>query len=215
MPNMMDHSQHAASVFNKLAKEYQDRFMDTSIYHETFDAFCNAIPSDGSVLELACGPGNITHYLLRKRPDLVILGTDLAPEMVRLATTINPSAKFQVLDCRDVVQLKMHFDAVMCGFVLPYISSEETQKLFSDVAAQLKPNGILYISTMEGRYSDSGFRKGSTGEEIFMHYYDAEFLTGTLLANGFEILELKRIISTNTDGSSVTDLVIISVKQPR
>ncbi len=210
----MDHSQRAASVFNKLATEYQDRFMDTSFYHETFDFFLNAIPSDGSVLELACGPGNITHYLLKKHPTLDILGTDLAPEMVRLAALNNPLAKFQVLDCREVIKLKMHFDAVMCGFVLPYISSQETQKLFKDVAAKLKPKGVFYISTMEGRYSDSGFRKGSTGDEIFMHFYDAEFLTETLRHNGFEILELKRINSTNSDGSAVTDLVIISVKQP-
>jgi len=37
------------------------------------------------VLELACGPGNITKCLLSKRPDLEILATDIAPNILELA----------------------------------------------------------------------------------------------------------------------------------
>ncbi len=210
----MDHSKQAVSIFNKLAKEYQARFMDTSMYHETFDIFCNAITSrNATVLELACGPGNITSYLLEKRPDLIITGTDLAPEMIKLAGNNNPSARFQVLDCREISKLPNKFDAVMCGFVLPYINEIETQQLFKDIYFLLNPDGVFYLSTMEGNYSESGFRKGSTGEEIFMHYYNAKFLKETLSMIGFEISELQRIVTANADGTPTTDLIIISVKR--
>ena len=60
---MMDKSQNAVNIFNKLAKHYQDKFMDTSMYHETFDIFCSLIKKQNAgILELACGPGNITQY---------------------------------------------------------------------------------------------------------------------------------------------------------
>jgi ubiquinone/menaquinone biosynthesis C-methylase UbiE len=63
----MDKNKQAIDVFNKLAKVYQDKFMDVSLYHDSFDVFCSHIKKENpSVLELACGPGNITQYLLKK-----------------------------------------------------------------------------------------------------------------------------------------------------
>src|SRR6476660_8726042 len=53
----------AVSLFNKLAKQYQDKYMDVSLYHHSFDIFCRHISKpNAEILELACGPGNITKY---------------------------------------------------------------------------------------------------------------------------------------------------------
>lgn len=35
----------------------------------------------------------------------------------------------------------------MCGFCLPYLSKEETEKLINDVSRLLNPEGVFYIST--------------------------------------------------------------------
>lgn len=209
----MDKSKIAVDVFNKLAKEYAAKFMDVSLYHATFDVFCKAIAiPNANVLELACGPGNITHYLLSKRPDLKITGTDLAPNMLEIAKQHNPTATFQILDARNIKSLKQTYDAIMCGFCLPYLSKEEALQLISDASDVLGKNGVIYISTMEDDYSKSGLRKGSTGDEIFMHFHEADYLTQALEAKNFKVIELKRIISTMTDGSEVCDLVIIATK---
>ena len=73
----MDKSKIAVAIFNKLAKMYQDKFMNVDLYSESFDLFCNAIQKENAtILEIACGPGNITKYLLNKRPDFNILGID-------------------------------------------------------------------------------------------------------------------------------------------
>lgn len=53
-----------------------------------------------AIVEVACGPGNITKYLLNKRPGFKIGGIDLAPNMVELAKVNNPTASFQVMDSR-------------------------------------------------------------------------------------------------------------------
>ena len=89
--------------------------MDQALFHESFDVFCSAIERQkATVLELACGPGNITQYLLQKRPDFQILGTDLAPKMLELARQNNPTAQFELRDCRDVLGLNQKFDGVFC-----------------------------------------------------------------------------------------------------
>jgi ubiquinone/menaquinone biosynthesis C-methylase UbiE len=209
----MDKTKIAVEVFDKCASLYQDKFMNVDMYGDTFDFFCKAIKKENAeLLELACGPGNVTKYLLEKRPDLKILGTDLAPKMIELAKINNPNAEFQLMDSRDIAKSNKKYDAIMCGFLLPYLSKEETMVLISDASKILNEKGLLYISTMEDDYSKSGFKKGSTGDEIFMHYHQADYLKDALHKNGFEIIKLERIKYPAADGSEIVDLIIITSK---
>lgn len=209
----MDKNKQAVEIFNKLAQVYQDKFMDVSLYHDSFDIFCKHIKKENAnVLELACGPGNITQYLLKARPDLNILGTDLAPNMIELAKLNNPKANFQLLDSRNILSLNKTYDAIMCGFCLPYLSKEEAIQLISDASKALTDAGVIYISTMEDNYEKSEFKKGSSGDEIFMHFHEGDYLREALTNNGFKNIELKRQNYPTTDGSKVTDLIIIAQK---
>ena len=209
----MNKNKIAVDIFNKLAQGYQDKFMDVSLYHDSFDIFCSYIKKEkASVLELACGPGNITQYLLKKRPDLNILGTDLAPNMIELAKINNPLANFQLLDSRAITSLNKTYDAIMCGFCLPYLNKEEAIQLIENAAKVLTDNGVIYISTMEDDYSKSDFKKGSSGDEIFMHYHQGDYLTEALKTNGFTTINVIRQNYPTTDGSKVIDLIIIAQK---
>jgi len=209
----MDKSQNAIVIFNKYATEYQNKFMDVSLYHHSFDLFCKNISNDAaSIIELACGPGNITHYLLEKQPHFKILGTDLSPNMLQLAKENNPKAEFQLMDARAINTITKKQDAIMCGFCLPYLSKEDAVKLIEDAAQLLNANGVLYISTMEDDYSKSGYKKGSAGDEIFMHYHQADYLTEALEKNNFKIVELLRQDFPSNDEKKTTDLIIIAKK---
>lgn len=207
----MDKTKIAVDVFDKNASLYQTKFMDVSMYDDSFDLFCSYIPKkEAEILELACGPGNITKYLLDKRPDFKILGTDLAPNMIELAKLNNPSATFQLLDSRDIKSLNKRYDAIMCGFILPYLSKEETEQLIKDAVLMLNSQGIIYISTMEDDYSKSGFKKGSTGDEIFMHYHQTDYLIDALKASGFKMIDLQRKIYDAVDKTKTVDLILIA-----
>lgn len=210
----MDKNQIAVNVFNKMANVYQDKFIDVNLYGASFDLFCKSIENaNAEVLELACGPGNITKYLLNKRPEFKILGTDLAPNMVELAKINNPAAQFQLLDCRKIATLDKAYDAIMCSFCLPYLSKEEAIQLIADASKLLKPKGVLYISTMEDDYSKSAFKKGSGGDEIFMHYHQADYLIQALKENNFKLIDIQHQDYPTQDGTKVTDLIIIAEKQ--
>ena len=209
----MDKNKQAVDIFNKLAQGYQDKFMDVSLYHDSFDVFCSHIKKENaSILELACGPGNITQYLLKKRADLNILGTDLAANMLNLAQINNPQASFQLLDSRKILNINKVFDAVMCGFCLPYLTKEEALQLITDCSKVLNEQGVIYISTMEDDYSKSEFKKGSSGDVIFMHYHQADYLTEALIKNNFKIVELRHQDYSTNDGTKTVDLIIIAQK---
>lgn len=185
--------------------------MDVSLYHKTFNSFISRLPiKEAEILEVACGPGNITKYLLSQQPALRISGTDLAAQMIEIARQHNPTASFELLDAREIKSLNKKFHGIMCGFCFPYFSKEEALSFIQDAATVLLKDGVIYISTMEDDYSKSGPKKGSQGDEIFMHFHEAAYLTEALIKNGFTTVETHRLQSTGTDGLPYTDLVLIA-----
>jgi cyclopropane fatty-acyl-phospholipid synthase-like methyltransferase len=210
----MDKTLQAVSVFDTHAKAYQDKFMNVDLYSEALDLLCDSLKSPQStILELACGPGNITKYLLDRKPDLKIFGTDLSVNMLELAKTNNPSATFQLMDCRDIHRIKDRYDGIVVGFCLPYLSKEEAWKLIHDASKILNPNGVLYLSTMEDDYSKSGLEASSSGNEIYMHYHQADYLMKYCIDEGFKVIHSGRKEYTDHNGKAVKDLMIVAVKR--
>jgi len=165
-------------TYNNAAERYQDKFMEMDLYNDTFDKFCNLIQKENvEILEIATGPGNITKYLRSKRPDFKIFGIDLAPKMIELAKRNNPEAEFRVMNCKDISTIDRKFDAIMCGFCMPYLSKEECAKLISDSSGLLSTNGLLYFSTMEGDYDKSGFETTSFSGVLTPYKLDSFFKT--------------------------------------
>ncbi|MFN0176009.1 MAG: class I SAM-dependent DNA methyltransferase [Saprospiraceae bacterium] len=203
----------AKEIFNQHATDYQNKFMNVDLYQHSFDLFCNNIPQENAdILEIACGPGNITKYLLKKRPDFKILGIDLAPNMIELARINNPEAEFEVMDCREIALLPNTYDAIMCGFCLPYLSKEESIKLITDATLRLKSDGVLYISTMEDDYSKSGIQTNSHGDQVYMYFHQADYLIKALKENGCKIIDLIRQDYPTQGEVKTTDLLLVATK---
>ena len=150
--------------------------MHLDLYNDTFDLFCNNIAQENAeILDVACGPGNITQYLLKKRPDFKILGIDLSTNMINLARLNNSTAEFLLMDCRKIGLLDKKFDGIMCGFCLPYLSKTAAVKLINDAAQLLNPNGVFYLSTMEeNEDKKSGLKTSSTGDQLRPPYPEAK-----------------------------------------
>ena len=99
----------------------------------------------------------------------------------------------------------------MCGFGLPYLSKEEAIQFIADSTKILNSDGVFYISTMEDDNSKSKFQKGSSGDEIFINYHQADYLTKALQTNGFQIINLQRKKYLHNE-QDTTDLIIIATK---
>lgn len=210
---MSDKTIEASAVFNKLASLYAQKYMDVSGYSESLDIFGKLINnSNGTVLEIGCGPGNITRYLLNKFPELKFFGIDLAPEMISIARSLNPEAEFEVMDCRNINVIQTKFNAVVCGFCLPYLSRQEAIQLISDSAVKLNTEGVIYISTMEDHNSKSGYVSGSTGDQIYMNYHECSYLTEALRNENFEVVYEKHLPLAADPESITKDLVLIAKK---
>lgn len=187
-------------TWDQLAALYHEKFMHLTHYNASYDVFLQALTkSDSQLLELGCGPGNITHYLLKQQPSLHILGTDISPSMIELAQKNNPNADFKVLDCRDVLKLDRCYDGIIMGFCIPYVTPEDLRQLLADCFQILHPEGVLYISFVAGEAAQSGYKTSNTGSRVYFHYYEKNVLNDLLVQSGFETVLQMEVEYTPTE----------------
>lgn len=183
----MAHDKETIATWNKIAGLYEEKFMDLDLYNDTYDAFCAAVGDrKANILEIGCGPGNVTRYLIRQEPGWSIIATDIAPNMIALAQKNNPSANCLLMDSRKIGELDMQFEGIIGGFVLPYLSVEESRNLIADCKKLLNNKGIVYLSFMDGKPEDSGYQTSSSGDRIYFQYHSLQTIIQTLIDLHFE-----------------------------
>ena len=186
-----DQLRETISTFDQAAERYLRHFQDYPPYQSSYEAFLAALkPAQKRVLELACGPGQVTHHLLQKRPDLEIIGVDLAPNMIRLAKDLNPGVDYRVMDVREVGTLGTSFDAVFAGFCLPYLPLTDVEELLRDLGTMLHPGGLLYLSLTTGA-DDALIRQTSPNASgaVYLYHHPLPAILQQLQTLGFGLLE--------------------------
>jgi ubiquinone/menaquinone biosynthesis C-methylase UbiE len=201
--------------FNDFASIYAEKFMDIGSYRLHFDRFFDLIKKDQPcILELACGPGNVTRYIKQRFPQSDLIAIDLAPQMIEIARKQVDGVDFRLMDLRELRKINRQFDSIICSFGLPFLSKSDAEKLISDCSEKLVKDGVLYISTMEGDESKAGFETTSfSGDsEIYFNYHRKEELEKALTNNGFELEYSIRQDYREPDGVIAIDLILIAKK---
>lgn len=184
----MDKNKETFNTWNNIASLYQNKFMELDLYNDTYDFICKTIDKHkAKLLEIGCGPGNITKYLLSKRPDFDIFGIDIAPNMIELAKQNNPTAHFSVMDSRHIHTLDSNYDGIIGGFCIPYLSQTECNELITASYDLLNNNGLIYLSFVEGDPEKSDFKVGSGGR-VYFYYHKLDAIIAQL--NRFQFGEI-------------------------
>ncbi len=211
----MDRYKETFETWNKVALLYQDKFMDLDLYNDTYDFFCNSISKENAkILEIGCGPGNITKHLLSKRSDFDILGIDIAPKMIELAKENNPSASFAIMDARQIDEIETKYDGIICGFCLPYLSPTDVQKLITDCYNLLNKNGLIYISFVEGGPNKSDFQVSSSGDRSYFYFHNLDDLEAKLVESNFDELTIFKVEYKKSESEIDVHTIVTAKKNP-
>ncbi len=210
---MKNNYQETHNTWNKIALLYEEHFMDLALYNDTYHQFCELLSkSNASILEIGCGPGNITRQLLALKPNLKILATDVSQNMVDLAQQNNPGITVQVLDCRDLEIFSEPFEGIVCGFTIPYLAKIDVSKLLANCAKLLTVDGILYLSFVIGNYEDSGFITGSSGDRTYFYYHDFQTIQQDIKLNNMVIIERSDKEYKKADGTLEIHTILMARK---
>jgi ubiquinone/menaquinone biosynthesis C-methylase UbiE len=209
----VDTCQISVNTFDRLAERYAQKYLALDTYDAHYLQFCAHVVRQGAtVLDVACGPGNVSAFLVRERPDLQVLGIDLAPSMVRLAQAHVPSASFMVHDCRHLADLDRVFDGIAYAFGLNYLSQEDAEQFFASLSKVLAPNGALYLSAMSGPTEQSGLQTSSSGDQIYVYYRPRQEIVRLVQGAGLEVVFLDEIASPANASKPTIDVVLVALR---
>ncbi len=210
---MLDENINAVKLFNEMAEVYQQKYMNVDIYQEPLGYFLNKLNnSNKSILDIACGPGNMLNYIVKQNAAFNLYGLDLSEEMIRLAKLNVPAAEFELYDCRCLSSFKSTYNAILCNFLIPYLSEKETEKLISDVYNLLLPSGLLFFGFIMEETNRNEIVLSSKGHEVRMNYYSVDFIQKLFQQHHYKIEYCKEFESNNINQSQV-DIIMVASKQ--
>ncbi|TDB85805.1 class I SAM-dependent methyltransferase [Actinomadura sp. KC216] len=115
------------------------------LYRKVSSEVAAAAPSGATVLDVGAGTGRLLLSLTRRRPDLKLLGVDISPEMVRVATR-NAQYSDVIIEQGDIRRLPHADNSV--DFVISTLSMhhwESVRPAVAELARVLRPGGELWI----------------------------------------------------------------------
>ncbi len=115
-------------------------------------------PAPSRVVDLGCGPGNLTALLAHRWPGAEVCGVDSSPEMIEAARAAAPALRFEVGDVRDW-RPDGAPDVITCNAVLQWVPGHD--ELVVGWADMLAPGGWLAFQ-LPGNFGD-GSRPGQGG----------------------------------------------------
>ncbi|WP_298313203.1 class I SAM-dependent methyltransferase [uncultured Aquimarina sp.] len=147
-----------------------------------------------NVLELGCGTGKNTKWLLEKAKQ--IIGLDFSQEMLNKAKekVSDERVIFKKVDLTENWEIENDFsELITCSLTLEHI--ENLDHIFNQANLKLKKNGLFFISELHPfkQYSGSKARyeteNGTQELEVYIHNI-SEYIDEAK-NNGFELVELK------------------------
>jgi len=147
-----------------------------------------------SVLELGCGTGKNTKWLLKKAKR--IIGLDFSQEMLHKAKEkiSDERVVFKRADLNKVWEIDNEFaDLITCSLTLEHI--ENLNHIFNQANLKLRKNGLFFISELHPfkQYSGSKAKyeteNGTKELEVYIHHI-SEYIDDAK-NNGLELVEIK------------------------
>ena len=139
------------ATFAKVAPAYADAFDDiASLPFEAWLLSQVALQADGPVIEVGCGPGHVTAYLVAQGADAQ--GLDLSPDMLAEARARHPEVRFTQGDQRHLMRPDgaAGWAAVLAWYSLVYTSPDDLPDVVAALARALAPGGCLVVGTLTG-----------------------------------------------------------------
>jgi len=145
-PELMDDAAQALAYAGGDFAEPHERFV--SLFRETFPAWHR-----GTVLDLGCGPADVTLRFARAYPDAVVHGVDGAPAMLRLG-----EAAVTAAGCAAQVRLvagylpgavlpAARYDAVISNSLLHHLADPAV--LWRTIAAHATPGAPIFVMDLQ------------------------------------------------------------------
>ncbi|MET8120048.1 class I SAM-dependent methyltransferase [Micromonospora sp. NPDC005291] len=102
----------------------------------------------GTVLDLGCGPGQITGYLHSLGVDAT--GIDMVPEFIAHARATHPSVEFHLGSLASLDVANHSVDGILAWFSLIHLPPQNLDAVLAEFRRAMAPAGTLVLGSFEG-----------------------------------------------------------------
>ena len=108
------------------------------------DVFADAVVGRGPVLDVGCGPGTVTSYLVERGVDAS--GVDLSPGMITHARRLYPHCRFEVASCTELDLADSSLAGLLGWWSLFNLPRDVLPPVLASFARALQPGGHLIVA---------------------------------------------------------------------
>ncbi len=189
----MQNPKDIIDCYDKTAEKYAEKFKD-ELAGKNFDriilkAFCEKNISKGQLIDLGCGPGQTTKFLFDNGFKNII-GTDLSPEMVKVASRHYPEIKFEVADLLKLDYKEKSFGSAIAFYAIVHFDYKQIETAFREVKKILIDGGEFLFSLHIGDYTVH--LEDFLEEQVNIDFYafETEKIKKIIEEVGFEIIDI-------------------------
>lgn len=183
----------AAAVFDALGSDYEEAFAASGTHRASLAWLLERLPPAARVLDVGSGTGRPTAATLAAAGHRV-LGVDVSPVMVEIASRQVPDAEFRCGDIRETPVEDGSFDAVCLYFTLLQMSRAEQSDLLRRLTRVLRPGGLFVLATVP--LDVEGFDGVFMGQKVRVTSFAAQGVIGLVRDAGLTVLSEESVMFT-------------------
>lgn len=192
---MAEEGQRAAKVFDALGLTYEKAFARSEAHLASLEWLLGRLAPGSRILDVGSGTGRPTASTLADAGHEV-LGVDVSPVMVDLATRQVPRATFRLADIRELPLEEGAFDAVCVYFSLLQMSRAEQSQVLGRLARALRTGGSLVLATVPADVEDLAIE--FMGQPVRATSFAAEDVVAVVRDAGL-VVESERFVEFKPD----------------
>ncbi|GHH93953.1 class I SAM-dependent methyltransferase [Streptomyces capillispiralis] len=197
-----EHGSPAAEVFDALGIEYEKAFASSSAHRASLDWLLARLAPGSRVLDVGSGTGRPTAAVLAAAGHRV-LGLDVSPVMVEIASRQVPEAEFRCADVRRTPLEDASFDAVCVYFSLLQMTRTEQAELVARLARALRPGGLFALATVPLDVEE--FDGVFMGQPVRVTGFAAEDVVAVVRAAGLTVQSQESVMFTPTHADAMPE----------
>ena len=201
--------QAVRQVYEDMAADYAVRFgaelREGDPDTDFLDAALAGLP-DGPVLDVGCGPAQVSGYLIAH--GRTAIGLDIAPGMLAAAARLVPDAALLAADLLALPLRPASCAGAVASYSLHHLPKPRLGTALGGLARVLKPGGVLVVITHGGAGEELLDRPGG---QVVLSTYSPDELAAQLRDRGLEP-ELTRVRPPR-DGEYPADKIRISARR--
>jgi len=165
--------------YDQVADEYTSHYFQ-ELEHKPLDRalldlLTERVDGLGLVADLGCGPGHVARYL--HEGGVSVLGIDLSPRMVELASKLNPGITFEQGNMAALFVEDEAWAGIVAFYSMIHFPRSQVVPVLREFHRVLRPNGLLLLSFHAGqevRHVEEWWGKPVSLEGVFFEREEME-----------------------------------------